>query len=110
MFMIGKKLLILVSCIILSVMLTGCGNAGDAVSEMASKAGDVMSDMGRDESEMMSRVESFFEGDDDRVDSAASTPKNDDASEFDDGGNLNSGSPFLEDEPSVPDDASSDLS
>lgn len=56
--MIVKKLFIAVLCLALTLMLAGCGNAGNAVSEAGSKAGEVVSDIGRDESSMISRADS----------------------------------------------------
>ena len=53
-----KRILILTAfCIVLLLTLTGCSMAKNTVSSAASKIKDDMS-------ETMSRVESFFEGDD----------------------------------------------
>lgn len=49
--------LLTVLCVVLLLTLTGCSRAGSAVSSTVSKIKD-------DVSETMSRVESFFEGDD----------------------------------------------
>lgn len=72
-----KRILCLaVLCIALLLALTGCSNAGNAVSNAASKVGE-------DVSNAMSRVESFFEGDDvsgTLGDDALSSHWNDDAS------------------------------
>lgn len=52
-----RILLLAVLCIALLLALTGCSRAGNAVSNAASKIGE-------NASNAMSRVESFFEGDD----------------------------------------------
>lgn len=64
--MIKKRLLVLTACFILSILLAGCANnAGNAVSDVASKMGDAVSRAGEDVGETVSRVESFLEGDGD---------------------------------------------
>lgn len=61
-----RILLLTALCIALLLALTGCSNAGNAVSNAASKVGE-------DVSNAMSRVESFLEGGD-----ASSTLRDDD--------------------------------
>lgn len=103
--MIVKKLFIAILCLALTLMLAGCGNAGNAVSEAGSKAGEVMSDIGRDESSMISRAESFVEGDesDTKDDSASSKAEKEAESRADSEGLL------LEDESSAHEEVSSDI-
>lgn len=103
--MIRKRLLVLTACFILSLLLAGCANnAGNAVSDVASKMGDAVSRAGEDVSETVSRVESFLDDDSSRAGSVDSG--NDgfigDESGADSSSNL-SGSSLL-------DDVSSDLS
>lgn len=108
--MIRKKLLILMSCVALCALLTGCGNMGDEVSDLTSKAGDTMSELGRDESGMMSRTESFLDGDSSHRESSDTVESDRGDVDSGDDGNIGSGTPYLEDEPDVSGEVSSRLS
>lgn len=97
--MIRKKLYTALACAALSVLLTACGNVGDTVSDAGSKVGDTMSEIGRDESEMMSRTESFLEGDD----------RSENESRHESETSSNRESSLLEDVSSEPHDVSSEI-
>lgn len=115
--MLKRRLLIFISCIAISVVFAACGEAGKVVSDAGSKVGDTMSELGRDESGMMSRVESFMDGDDTKSDDKKDDDKRTDESrtESDDhlkenSGDVESGYPLIDDTSSTPESETSKLS
>lgn len=108
--MIRKRLLVLTACFILSLLLAGCANnAGNAVSDVASKMGDAVSRAGEDASETVSRVESFLEGDSSDTDTVDSGNDGFIGDESGSSSDLDSSS-LLGGSSSMDDGASSDLS
>lgn len=110
--MLKRKLLILISCVAIATVFAACGDAGKVVSDAGSKVGDTMSDIGRDESGMMSRVESFMDGDNDKdKDKHTDDGRTEsDTLPEDDSGEVESGYPLIDDSSSNPESDTSKLS
>lgn len=114
--MLKRKLLILISCVVIATVFAACGDAGKVVSDAGSKVGDTMSDIGRDESGMMSRVESFMDGDNDKGKDTDKDKHTDDGRTEsdtlpeDDSGEVESGYPLIDDSSSKPESDTSKLS